>query len=183
MRSRDLGHLCCPLPLLLLFFFSPLHTNSPLPFPLSSLSLMLSLSSLPKIGPAVHQPPAVPPAVCPPRTRSPTTIQVTGQEKEQAAFTIDQWRPLKQSFPFLLQPFSTVARTGKDKPLERKLKRRGVHLDNSLWKHLLLSDNWLKDHEHKHTHATPALVLTTPSLRSATPFFVYVKSHVLQRSH
>lgn len=52
-----------------------------------------------------------------------TTIQVRGQEKEQAALTMDQWCPLKQSFPFfppLL--FSHAARTcgtGKDTSLRR----------------------------------------------------------------
>ena len=64
-----------------------------------SLSLSLSLSP-PKLAQLSISPPAVPPAVSPPRARSPTTIQVTGQEKEHAAFTMGQWRPIKQSFPF-----------------------------------------------------------------------------------
>lgn len=96
MSGKDLVHLSCPL------LFPP-HNHSPLPLTSVYLSyphtLSLSLSP-PKLAQLSISPPAVPPAVCPPRTRSPTTIQVTGQEKEQAAFTMGQWRPIKQSSPF-----------------------------------------------------------------------------------
>lgn len=92
------------LPFLSLSSF-PLSLNTLIPLSLSSLiplshAFTLFFLSLPKLAQLSISPPAVPPAVCPPRTRNPTTIQVTGQEKEQAAFTIDQWRPIKQSFLF-----------------------------------------------------------------------------------
>lgn len=83
-----------------LFWFTPSPTFSFSPL----LSLSLSLASL---APAVHQPPAVLPAVSALRTNSLTTMQVRGREKEHTALTIDQWRPLKQSLPFspsLLSP-------------------------------------------------------------------------------
>ena len=95
--GEDLLHLSCPPP----FFHS--HSHSPLPLTSVYLSYPHSLSlslSPPKLAQLSISPPAVPPAVSPPRARSPTTIQVTGQEKEHAAFTMGQWRPIKQSFPF-----------------------------------------------------------------------------------
>ena len=101
MRSKDLLHLPCPFLLFPLPLLPLQHTDSPLPLPSRSLSHALTLSLYPcKLAQLSISPPAVPPAVCPPRTRNPTTIQVTGQEKEQAAFTMDQWRPVKQSLPF-----------------------------------------------------------------------------------
>lgn len=109
-----------------------------------SLSLPLSLLKLAQLS---ISPPAVPPAVCPPRTRSPTTIQVTGQEKEQAAFTMDQWRPVKQSFPVLRHSSTTVAGTGKDKPLERWLKGQGGYGGTSPTTY-----NCLKNHIDKHSN-------------------------------
>lgn len=87
------------------FLFSPL--------------LSLSLTSL---VPAVHQPPAVLPAVAALWTNSLTTMQVRGREKEHTALTIDQRRPLKQSLPFspsLLSP----CQGWKRQPLERWMRR------------------------------------------------------------
>lgn len=96
-KDRERGHSrirpCSPP----LFWFTPSPTFS---FPPRSLSLTSS-------APAVHQPPAVLPAVSALRTNSLTTMQVRGREKEHTALTIDQWRPLKQSLPFspsLLSP-------------------------------------------------------------------------------
>lgn len=89
----------CPLPLspLLLFLSthrSPFLSCIPLACSHSPLSLVPNWPSCPSAPPPFPQLPALP------KMRNPTTIQVTGQEKEQAAFTMDQWRPVKQSFPF-----------------------------------------------------------------------------------
>ncbi len=135
MRSKDLGHLSCPLILSPLLFYLP-NTLTPLSLSHPSLSHALTLFSLspPKLAQLSISPPAVTPAVCPPRTSSPTTIQVTGQEKEQAAFTMDQWRPVKQSFPFSLPPFLHCCQDWKRQTFgELAEEEGGVLLDNSLW--------------------------------------------------
>lgn len=103
--ERNLSHLSCPPLLSLAHPPTPKkQTNPPFHCMRPSLSHTLTLLphslSSPKLAQLPISPPAAPPAVCPPQTRSPKTIRVTGQEKEQAAFTMDQWRPARQSLPF-----------------------------------------------------------------------------------
>lgn len=105
--KMNLGHLSCSPLLSLSFSLPPPRKNKPIPLSFACVSLsssyphsLASLALSPKLAQLPISPPAAPPAVCPPRTRSPKTIWVTGQEKEQAAFTMDQWRPARQSLPF-----------------------------------------------------------------------------------
>lgn len=145
MKSEDLCHLICPLsrPLSSPSGFSVTHLFPPPPpqptLVLILLSHALTLSSLsPQTGPAVqqHPPPplpSTPPAVCPPWTRIPTTIQVTGQEKEQAALTIDQWRPLKQSFPILQWPFCTSCKNWKRQTFGEVAEKRRERGQEPSW--------------------------------------------------
>lgn len=153
------------------------HSNSP--FPLSSLSYMLSLSSLllSKLAQLSISPPAVPPAVCPPQTRSPTTIRVTGQEKEQAAFTMDQWRPVKQSLPFSPPAFLPCCQDWKRQTFWRGSWRGGKSSWTTALEAPSPSYNCLTDHNDKHTWTH--LLLSTLHLYTQSQRSLSVSSAII----
>lgn len=91
MKSMELCHLACP------FLFPPPHSP---PFPLSSSSLMLLHSSFSPNWPSCPSAPCRSPSCLPSPHEKSKTKRVTGQEKEQAAFTMGQRRPQNNHFLF-----------------------------------------------------------------------------------
>lgn len=113
--------------------------------------------------------------------RNPTTIQVTGQEKEQAVFTMDQWRPVKQSFPFSPSAFLHCCQDWKRQTFGEVTEEEGSSLGQQPPRHLPFLGNLydcLKNHNDKHTH-THQLLLSPLNLCTLPPCSLLISRAII----
>lgn len=170
-----------------LLFFSPptKQTNSPFPShasplylmpSLSSLSLSLS-SSLPKIGPAVHQPSRSSPSCLPSPNEKPQNNMGHRSRERTGCVHNAPVAPSETIAPFFSCTLSPLL-PGLEKTnlLERWPRAVWGGCCTTASEAPSSSHNCLKDCEDKHLN-TPPLALTSLSFHSATPLFVSLKSH------
>lgn len=161
-----------PFPSLSSLPFFPWNTDSSfLPLSLPRVFTLVFLS-LPKLAQLSVSPPQLPQLSALPERETPQQYrsQVKRKNRLRSQWTVAPWKTIIPLF--FLEPFSAVARTGKDKPLSRWLKRVGSPPGQQPLRHLLLLTIASRATMINTLAHTRALAFTTPSLHCATPSFV-----------